>query len=165
MNVKILVSTSTHTYISVFLVLQSVAQYFIYLQLMSMYFRFENFNDINMNFQSLDFHLSVLEVVAFCVLLDVGIGLIAVFFGIVNKPEEEIILLQEEFKEIRDKPKKEMLVKFNDDKKYIPCKHFKLKLRLWSCILARAWSNSSNYKFILVIKYFISISCLFINKP
>ena len=87
-----------------------------------MYYQFENFNDINMMFQSLDFYLSIIEVVAFCVLLDVGLKLIALFFGIIKKSEEEIIFLQEEVKEIRTEPTKEMIMKFIDEKKYIPCK-------------------------------------------
>jgi phospholipid-transporting ATPase len=87
-NVKILVSTCTHSFISFGLFFYSVISYYVTLKLMSSYHKFENFNNFEMNFQSLNFYFSTLLIVLVSLFVDVGVKRILLAFGLVVDPLE-----------------------------------------------------------------------------
>ena len=134
-NFKLFSSTHSHSIISFSLILLSILMYYVVLFCMSLYYRFENFNDIYINFQSANYFFTVLYVVAFCILLDIGLGQLFIYFGIIKPAKEEKILREEEEKEEREKQRKtEMIVKIIEEKKYVPC-ILEDKIRLWICFL------------------------------
>lgn len=122
-NIKLLTSTHSHSIISLSLILLSILMYYLVLFCMSLYYRFENFNDIYINFQSTDYFLTVFIIVACSILLDIGLGKIYIYFGIIKPVKLETVLREEEAKEQREKQlKTEMIGKIFEEKKYLPCK-------------------------------------------
>lgn len=122
-NIKLLTSTHSHSIISLSLILLSILMYYLVLFCMSLYYRFENFNDIYINFQSTDYFLTVFIIVACSILLDIGLGKIYIYFGIIKPVKLEKVLREEESKEQREKQlKTEMIGKIFEEKKYLPCK-------------------------------------------
>jgi hypothetical protein len=58
-----------------------------------------------------------------CVLLDIGLGKLYIYYGIIKPAEEEILLKMEEEKEEKEKlPRTELIVKIVEEKKFLPCK-------------------------------------------
>ena len=160
-NIKLFVSTHNHTVVSLILIGLSPLIYYFVLYLMSQYFRFENFNDIYINFKSINYFLTVLEVIALCVLLDVGLGICFRYFGIVKKSDEEILLIHEEEKEDYLKkvlPKTEMVLKISEENNVVPCIYIVL-FRLWLCIFLWFRPNASVYKKKVIIIIFFK--CLY----
>jgi len=92
-NLRILFSTNTHTYISLILFLLSIAfQYFV-LYVMSNYPRFENFNNFYMLIRSLKYYVATLLLVVVTQLIDIGISKFLQYYKIVEdtkylKPEK-----------------------------------------------------------------------------
>ena len=85
-NIKILTTTNSHTFISVGFFLFSVLSYYFILWLMSMYFGFDNFNHFEMLFTSCQFYLSTIFLIVLCVTFDRGIDKFCRLFGIVLDP-------------------------------------------------------------------------------
>jgi hypothetical protein len=85
---------------------------------MSQFARFENFYDIYINFQSINYFLTVIEIVAFCTLLDIGLGKLYISFGIIKKSDEELALIEMEKLE-----RKQMRVKSLHEKNLRPCNY------------------------------------------
>ena len=85
-NIKILTTTNTHTFISLILFLLSVLSYYLILFLMSLYHGFYNFNHFRMLFTSFQFYLSTIFLITLCILLDKGIDQFCKLFGIILDP-------------------------------------------------------------------------------
>ena len=85
-NIKILTTTNSHTFISLGLFLFSVLSYYFILWLMSLYYGFYNFDNFRMLFTSCQFYLSTLFLIVLCVTLDRGIDIFCRLFGIVLDP-------------------------------------------------------------------------------
>lgn len=87
-NIKLLVSTCTHSFVSFGLFAFSVLMYYITLFIMSEYNKFENFNNFYMNFSSPNFYLSTFNLITICLMLDNGINRILLICGIMDNPLE-----------------------------------------------------------------------------
>ncbi len=85
-NIKILTTTNSHTFISLGFFLFSVLSYYFILWLMSLYYGFYNFNHFKMIFTSLEFYLSTLFLIVLCTILDKGIDKFCRIFGIILDP-------------------------------------------------------------------------------
>ena len=85
-NIKILTTTSTHTFISLGLFLFSILSYYFFLWLMSFYYGFYNFNNCEMVFSSWQFYLSTIFLLVLCTILDKGVDKFCRIFGIVLDP-------------------------------------------------------------------------------
>lgn len=85
-NVKILLSTCTHSVISFVLFFYSVFSYYLILYLMSSYHKFENFNNFEMNLKSLNFYFSSFLLVLVCLFIDIGVKRILLLFKFVVDP-------------------------------------------------------------------------------
>ncbi len=85
-NIRILISTCTHSVISFALFFGSVIVYYIILYLMSIYYKFENFNNFTMIFSSYNFYLSTVILIFCCIILDIGVGKILLLYGLVQDP-------------------------------------------------------------------------------
>ncbi len=85
-NIRILISTCTHSVISFGLFFGSVIVYYIILYLMSIYYKFENFNNFTMIFASYNFYLSTIILIFCCIILDIGVGKILLLYGLVQDP-------------------------------------------------------------------------------
>ena len=85
-NIKILTTTNTHTFISLGLFLVSVFSYYLVVLLMNFYYGFYNFNNFTMIFCSFQFYLSTLYLIVLCTILDKGIDKFCRIFGIILDP-------------------------------------------------------------------------------
>ena len=85
-NIKILTTTNSHTFISLGLFLFSVLSYYFILWLMSLFQSFYNFNNFKMVFYSWEFYLSTLLLLVLCTVLDKGIDKFCRIFGIILDP-------------------------------------------------------------------------------
>lgn len=85
-NVKILISTSTHSLISFILFFCSVISYYLVQFLMSFNYNSEIFNSFTMNFTSFNFFLSTIILVLMCLLFDLGINRLLLLYGIIADP-------------------------------------------------------------------------------
>lgn len=85
-NVKILISTSTHSIISFILCFGSVFSYYSVQALMSANYNSEIFNSFQMNFSSLNFYFSTIILVLMCLLFDLGINRLLLLFGFIADP-------------------------------------------------------------------------------
>ena len=85
-NIKILTTTNSHTFISLGFFLFSVLSYYFMLWLMSLYYGFYNFNHFKMIFTSLEFYLSTIFLIVICTILDKGIDKFCRIFGIILDP-------------------------------------------------------------------------------
>ncbi len=85
-NIKILTTTNTHTFISLGLFLVSVFSYYLVVLLMNFYYGFYNFNNFTMIFCSFQFYLSTLYLIVLCTILDIGIDKFCRIFGIILDP-------------------------------------------------------------------------------
>ena len=96
--------------------------YYVVLFLMSQYHRFENYYNIYINFQSLNYFLTVFKVVSICILMDFGLGISYIYFGIIKKSDQEIALIEQQEKEENETklPRTEMIIRYKDDK-FTPC--------------------------------------------
>ena len=102
-NIKILTTTNSHTFISLGLFLFSVLSYYFILWLMSLYYGFYNFDNFRMLFTSCQFYLSTLFLIVLCVTLDRGIDIFCRLFGIVLDPlhiDMNKFEIKENFKEM-----------------------------------------------------------------
>ena len=93
-NLKIFLTTSTHTVISVGLFLLSTFAYYFILYIMSEFPIFFNFNNFSMISKGFNFYLSTLCLVMICVIIDVGTGTFLRVYGWVADP---LSLRPEEF--------------------------------------------------------------------
>jgi len=87
-NIKILTTTNSHTFISFGLFLFSVLSYYLILGLMSLYYGFYNFSHFKMIFTSCEFYLSTIFLIVLCTILDKGIDKFCRIFGIILDPLE-----------------------------------------------------------------------------
>jgi len=87
-NIKILVSTCSHSLISIGLFFYSVVSYFVIEYIMSKNYRFDNFNNFSMIMKSPNFYLSIIIVISICIILDIAIKRIFMIFGIILDPLE-----------------------------------------------------------------------------
>jgi hypothetical protein len=85
-NIKILLSTCTHSFVSFGLFFYSVLSYYITEVLMSKFVRFEIFNSSTMISGSIDFYLSLLILVSLISLTDIGINRLMMLYGFVADP-------------------------------------------------------------------------------
>lgn len=85
-NVKILISTSTHSIVSFILFFMSVFSYYFIQYLMSFNYNSEIFNSFEMNFSSKDFYLSTIILVLVSLLFDIGINRLFLLYGIIADP-------------------------------------------------------------------------------
>ncbi len=85
-NVKILISTSTHSIISFILFFGSVFSYYFVQALMSENYNSEIFNSFQMNFSALNFYFSTFILVLMCLLFDLGINRLLLLFGYIADP-------------------------------------------------------------------------------
>ena len=85
-NIKILTTTNSHTFISLGFFLFSVLSYYFILWLMSLYYGFYNFNHFKMLFTSFEFYLSTIFLIVLCTILDKGIDKFCRIFGIILDP-------------------------------------------------------------------------------
>jgi hypothetical protein len=53
---------------------------------MSMYYKFENFNNFKMIFSSYNFYLSTIILQFCCIILDIGVAKLLLLFGLVQDP-------------------------------------------------------------------------------
>jgi phospholipid-transporting ATPase len=97
-NVKLLVSTCTHSIVSFALFFYSVISYYITIALMSKVYKFENFNNYTMIFQSPNFFFSSFLLVLVCLFIDIGVKRILLVYGFVIDPLEVKEDEYEEFK-------------------------------------------------------------------
>jgi len=111
-NLRLFCSTNEHTIISTVLIAFSILSYFIVLFMMSYYYKFENFNDFQINFTSSAYYFSLVDIVSICILLDVGLGKLYIYFGLV---EEAVTLEKIEEKEKEKEEKREILLKKEDE--------------------------------------------------
>jgi magnesium-transporting ATPase (P-type) len=87
-NIKILVSTCSHSLISIGLYFCSVFSYFMVLYIMSNSYQFENFNNFTMIMKSPNFYLSMIILISICIILDTAIKRVFVMLGIIVDPME-----------------------------------------------------------------------------
>ena len=87
-NIKVLTTTNSHTFISLGLFIFSVLSYYFMLWLMSFFKSFDNFNNFSMLFLSWEFYLSTLFIVILCIILDKGVDKFCRIFGIILDPLE-----------------------------------------------------------------------------
>ena len=87
-NIKILTTTSSHTYISFLLFLLSILSYYFMLWLMSLFKQFYIFNNFKMVISSWEFYLSTLFLIILCLTLDKGVDKFCRIFGIILDPLE-----------------------------------------------------------------------------
>jgi phospholipid-transporting ATPase len=85
-NLKILFSTNTHSYISFAIFFISIANYWIVVLAMSHYYIFENFNHLWMLFISPWFYFTLFLVFAITLIMEVGVSKLLMLFGIVKDP-------------------------------------------------------------------------------
>ena len=85
-NIKILTTTSTHTFISIGLFLISILSYYLIVFLMSFDYNFYNFNNFTMMFSSMQFYLCTLYTIVLCTIIDKGIDKFCRIFGIILDP-------------------------------------------------------------------------------
>jgi hypothetical protein len=85
-NIKILLSTCTHSIISFILFFGSVFTYYLTLIAMSQLKNTEIFNNDTMIFSSNNFYLSTTLLVFLCILLDIGINRLMLLYGLVADP-------------------------------------------------------------------------------
>lgn len=85
-NIKILLSTCTHSIVSFILFFGSVFLYYFALWGMSKVYKTEVFNNYNMILGSTDFYLSTLLLVMLCLLLDIGINRLSLLYGLMADP-------------------------------------------------------------------------------
>lgn len=105
-NVKILISTSTHSIISFILFFGSVFSYYFVQALMSKNYNSEIFNSFLMNFTSVNFYFSTFILVFMCLLFDIGINRLLLLLGFIADPlkikaeqyEEKTIFTEESLK-------------------------------------------------------------------
>ena len=93
-NLKILLTTCTHTVISVGLFVFSTGAYYLILYIMSRFPFFYNFNNFSMISHGWNFYLSTLCLVIICAIIDVGTGTFLRIYGWVADP---LSLRPEEF--------------------------------------------------------------------
>jgi phospholipid-transporting ATPase len=141
-NVKILLSTCTHSIVSFILFFYSVITYYITLHSMSSSPMFEIFNNFKMNFSSIDFYLSTLLLVMVCMLLDIGVSQLFKQFGWIGDP---LHIRPEEFepKAVEMKP-----ILFEDDVKPIivnnTCKLMLFEIYFFSYGSSFFWGTRAN---------------------
>ena len=115
-NFKILQTTCTHSFISAFLFLGSVLSYYFILFIMSLYWKFFNFNNFYMMAYSINFYFSTFCFLMICFTIDVGLGKLFRIYGLIRDPleinlddfdkdvkERTIELIRMEFQEINEK--------------------------------------------------------------
>ena len=85
-NIKILTTTNSHTFISLVFFLFSILSYYLIVWLMSLYFKFFNFNNFKMIFTSWHFYLNTFFIIALCTIVDKGIDKFCRIFGIILDP-------------------------------------------------------------------------------
>lgn len=105
-NIRILISTCTHSIVSFGLFFSSVILYYVILSLMSSYYKFENFNNYYMIFASYNFFFSTIILIFCCIILDIGVGKLLLLFEFVQDPlsltAEDTELKKYEMKVIQD---------------------------------------------------------------
>ena len=85
-NMKILLTTCTHSYISIGLFFFSTAAYYFILYIMSGFPNLYNFNNFTMIVHGADFYLSTICLVMICVIIDLGTGTFLRIYGWVADP-------------------------------------------------------------------------------
>jgi phospholipid-transporting ATPase len=85
-NIKILTSTYTHSYVSFVLFFGSTFIYYLTLLVLANFKTTEVFNHSQMIFTSWNFYLSTILLSLMCVLLDIGLNRILLTFGIIIDP-------------------------------------------------------------------------------
>ena len=112
-NIKILITTNSHTFISLGFFLFSVLSYYFILWIMSLYYGFFNFDNLRAILSSWQFYLSTFFLIVLCAMLDKGIDKFCKIFGIILDPlhiDPHKFEVNENYKEmsiIRDELKRE----------------------------------------------------------
>ena len=87
-NIKILLTTCTHSFISFGLFIFSILSYFLILIISSLSLNFYDFNNSYMLFKDPNFYLCSLINIIICICMDLGFGKIFRLFGIIVDPLE-----------------------------------------------------------------------------
>jgi phospholipid-transporting ATPase len=149
-NVKILMSTYTHSFVSFILFFYSVATYYLTMSVMSKSYRFENFNNYKMITLSTNFYLSSFILVMVCILLDIGVKRILLAFGIIVDPLE--VHVDDNHETIIElKPTVVIQNTVIDTEINNNCNIIFLIFSHWSCFLSGIRTDSSDQSMISII--------------
>jgi phospholipid-transporting ATPase len=85
-NFRILLSTNTHSVISISIFFLSIFSYYIIILLMSYYYRFANFNNFYMIMTSSNFYLSTLLILVLCLVIDMGMVKLLKLYDFIENP-------------------------------------------------------------------------------
>lgn len=85
-NLRVLVSTRSHTIYSLLIFLFSIMSYYIVLYIMSKIIYMENFNNFNMVVFNVRSHLLILICVFLCIIFDYSLSKLTLLFGILKNP-------------------------------------------------------------------------------
>jgi phospholipid-transporting ATPase len=87
-NIRIFVSTCSHSIFSVTILILSILSYYITVAIMSPFYKFDNFNHIKM-INNTNFYLSTLLVIVLTIMIDAGTISILKLFNIIKNPLEK----------------------------------------------------------------------------
>ena len=85
-NISILLSTNTHSFISISLFTITILSYYIVVMIMSRYYKFDNFNNDHILFYNPWFYLSSILIIVLALIIDIGVIRILYLFGLIKDP-------------------------------------------------------------------------------